>query len=144
MSDDRDLRDLFARLRESDRRLAPDCERLLQRARRQSPPRLALAGAGLAVAVMAAALLVMTRLADKPDGDAVTSSIPTSITYWRAPTDFLLDTPGRDLLRTIPGIGLMSTSATTAVPGAAPAAAPPAGMPRSNHPGRRPEKERYS
>ncbi len=29
----------------------------------------------------------------------------TSITEWKAPTDFLLETPGSELLRTVPQIG---------------------------------------
>lgn len=41
-----------------------------------------------------------------------------SITDWKAPTDFLLETPGRELLRTVPEIG--EWQVYTAIPGATP------------------------
>lgn len=41
-----------------------------------------------------------------------------SITDWKAPTDFLLETPGRELLRTVPEIG--EWQVYTAMPGATP------------------------
>ena len=41
-----------------------------------------------------------------------------SITQWKAPTDFLLETPGRELLRTVPKIGQWQVY--TAMPGATP------------------------
>ena len=44
-----------------------------------------------------------------------------SITEWKAPTDFLLETPGRELLRTVPEIGQWQVY--TAMPGAAPSPA---------------------
>lgn len=44
-----------------------------------------------------------------------------SITDWKAPTDFLLETPGRELLRTVPEIGQWRAYAAT--PGAPPSPA---------------------
>jgi len=102
---DRDLRERFERLRAEDARGAPSFSALLQRGRSRVPaarvsrlrPILALA------AVLAlAALLVSPRRTAPP---SVPSTPPLALDHWRAPTDFLLDTPGRQLLGEVPSFG---------------------------------------
>ena len=111
MTDDRDLRERFASLREADRTRAPSFEHLLRRSRRDSRSGTRLVAAGLVAAlVVAVSLLLSTRDRAVPAGGA---TIP-SIASWRAPTDFLLATPGRDLLRTVPDIGAMPSAAPAA------------------------------
>jgi hypothetical protein len=39
-----------------------------------------------------------------------------SIADWKPPTDFLLDTPGRELLDTVPAIGALQSSVIAATP----------------------------
>jgi hypothetical protein len=103
--EDRDLRDRFATLRREETASPPEFERLLRRAPRPRPeyPRIVLA-ATLGFAFTIAAILALRptfqvrRLV--PGGTAL------SITQWTPPTDFLLDTPGSDLLRTVPAIGV--------------------------------------
>jgi Spy/CpxP family protein refolding chaperone len=98
--DQRDLERAFAALRRQDEQGAPSFDGLLSapgtRAR-TLPLRL---GVALAAASLLAALLV---------GVAVRRPAPSppiaSIEQWTAPTDFLLRTPGRDVLDTVPRIG---------------------------------------
>ena len=94
--DDADLRQAFAVLRQEDAKDAPIFEAVLTRAR---PRRLAPLGGLLAAASVAAAILgVVVR---RPDPPPPTASLGT----WIAPTDFLLDTPGREIVQTVPRIG---------------------------------------
>ena len=51
-------------------------------------------------ALIALATLLWMRSTKRPENNTV-----ASITEWKAPTDFLLETPGRELLRTVPEIG---------------------------------------
>lgn len=94
--DDADLRQAFAVLRREEAKAAPAFE--IVRAR-PSPRRLApLGGLLAAVSVTAAILGIVARRSDPPPP-------MVSMEQWIAPTDFLLDTPGRDILETIPRIG---------------------------------------
>jgi hypothetical protein len=94
VNDDR-LRDAFAELRRVEAERAPQFERLWyvdparSRLRVGPFPRLALAALLLLVVVLA--LVPMLRRPPQP-----------SITAWKAPTDFLLATPGRELLHSTP------------------------------------------
>lgn len=106
MTDDRDLRERFASLREEDRRHIPGYEHVLRNPRHDSPLRIGAVAAGLLVTAVAAFLLLSTRHLNAPSEGAAIQSIAS----WRAPTDFLLDTPGRDLLRKIPNIGVPSAA----------------------------------
>ena len=96
--DDRDLRDRFEQLRHEDRShvptfrvpVAPDASRS------RWPVRIAVAAA---IALVA---LVLAR----PDHPSATSAqFDLGVTAWRSPTDFLLITPGREMLRTVPAVG---------------------------------------
>jgi len=94
--DDADLRQAFAVLRREDAKAAPIFEAVLARAR---PRRLApLGGLLVAASVVAAILGVLVRRPDPPPPVA-------SLGTWIAPTDFLLDTPGRQIVQTVPRIG---------------------------------------
>ena len=87
MTDDR-LRDAFAQLRQSERAAAPRFDRMWRaRAPRSFMPRLAFA------AMLLILVGVLVFRSEKPQ---------PSITAWKAPTDFLLQTPGRELLQSTP------------------------------------------
>jgi hypothetical protein len=96
--DDADLRQAFAVLRREEAKAAPTFEALRSRAH-GGPRRLAPLGGLLVAAAAAAAILgIVVRRPDPPPPMA-------SMEQWIAPTDFLLDTPGRDIVRTVPRIG---------------------------------------
>lgn len=100
MNDDYRLKEKFARLRRADAASVPSFERVIGRTRTRSNYAPWKVGVAAAVVLSAAAML-MVRLAP-PRGSAIPAP---ALANWRAPTDFLLDTPGRDLLRTIPDVG---------------------------------------
>ena len=103
-ADDADLRAAFSALRTEDAAGAPPFEAVLAAGSRRGTHRRrpwlvpaltgAMAAAALAVAIVAVARRPEPRLAP-----------PVSIERWTAPTDFLLETPGRELLETVPSIG---------------------------------------
>lgn len=102
--DDRELRDRFAALRENDRRRVPGFATTVARARaRAGRPsrRLLLAGAALAAAVAGFLVIVIHQPLSRP---TPTPAVP-SITDWKSPTDFLLATPGREVLGAPPRLG---------------------------------------
>jgi hypothetical protein len=99
MSDDnRRLRELFARLKQEDRARTPSFRAPERRVvtRPRWVPRLAIAAAIVLVA------LVLAR-SDEPSPDRAV--VDLGATTWRSPTDFLLATPGADLMRTVPALG---------------------------------------
>jgi hypothetical protein len=98
-NEDRELRELFARLREEDRARIPSFR---APAAREAPrwmwaPRIAIA---------AAIVLITLVLAwpDRPRHVAL-QSVDLGAAAWPSPTDFLLITPGSELLRTVPAVG---------------------------------------
>jgi hypothetical protein len=101
VNSDQEFRERFGSLRREDAKRAPGFERVLQRSRRRPSSRLgALAMSCLLVAAMAVTVLQISHRARPAPHDAT-----LSLANWRAPTDFLLNTPGRELLRTVPQIG---------------------------------------
>jgi hypothetical protein len=108
MTDDTDLRRKFESLRRESGRRTPDFDQVLQRSR---PPdtsgRFALGVVAGVVVVVAAVAIV--RVGDRPTRPSQ-SDRSAFILAWKAPTDFLLQTPGEELLRTIPRIGEMPTN----------------------------------
>lgn len=110
--DDRDLRERFAELRQQDAVRAPEFSALVQRRAKRAGlstlSRLAIAAA--CVLVIAVAL---ARFHSRPPSKPV-----PSLTEWRSPTDFLLQTPGRELLIGVPRLGEWPQS--VAVPGPSP------------------------
>ena len=110
------LRRRFAVLRREEEQQAPEFGRLWQAgagARRRQTRWFAAAACTL-VALLA--LLWIRSVQRRPDDKTV-----ASITEWKAPTDFLLETPGSELLRTVPEIGQWHFY--SAMPGAMPSPA---------------------
>lgn len=93
--DDQDLRERFAVLRREDADLAPDFA-MLQKRRLPAPRpwRLRAAVAAALVVMVAVMALKFYQRPAPPPGP--------SITQWKSPTDFLLQTPGRELLESAP------------------------------------------
>ena len=109
MTNDIDLRQRFATLREEAEQGAPDFQSLL-RSKRAAPsarrfaPTLAVS---VAVAVLAAGILwTASDRARHYSNDA-----GAVVLAWKTSTDFLLETPGREVLFTIPRIGERPMSA---------------------------------
>lgn len=102
-SSDRDLRDQFRRLKDADVAAAPPIGPLLDRARARRvprrPPRLALAAGALAL------VAVVTYSVAHPGRGSEISAPALAL-----PTDFLLDTPGRDLLASVPGLTTVAST----------------------------------
>jgi hypothetical protein len=96
---DGDLRDRFASLRREDAHHVPEFARLWRRREHVARHK------GRRIAIAACALIALAifwlRSAQHKSHDAAVASI----TEWNSPTDFLLETPGRELLRTVPEIG---------------------------------------
>lgn len=96
--DDRYLRERFDSMRSAEAARGPTFERVLEAAR--SPrfqPRLSLAHVAVAAAVVVALGLAITRSLESP--------VPRAgemLAEWTAPTDFLLRTPGSELLSSAP------------------------------------------
>jgi hypothetical protein len=112
---DRELRDRFAALRRQEAEAAPGLGTLLDRAaadrlgtRRPGSRFRPLAAATVAAAIALLALVVTTL---PPVRTRMFSPRPRlmrplpSITAWRAPTDFLLHTPGEEILSKAPELG---------------------------------------
>ena len=102
MIDENEIRDRFAQLRESDRVRAPSFAQIYgrTRARRSSraTPRVRPLLIDALVAVVIGAVLVWHSQSSSP------STATETIATWRAPTDVLLQTPGRELLSTMPAL----------------------------------------
>ena len=94
--DDRDLRDRFAQLRHEDRSRVPAFG--VPVAGDASRPRWPV---GIAVA---AATTLIALVLTQPDRHPSVLVDPGA-TAWRSPTDFLLITPGGEMLRTVPAVG---------------------------------------
>jgi hypothetical protein len=102
--DEEAFRRAFNSLRTEDARRAPSFDAIvhhrLHRARSLRSLRLGLTVSALTLVLLIVALGVAHRrtTSTHPGGSAF-------ILAWRAPTDFLLDTPGSQLMRDIPEIG---------------------------------------
>jgi hypothetical protein len=113
--DDRDLHERFAELRRQDAAQAPEFAALLQRrARRPRPP--AFFRLVIAVACVLVIAVALVRFHSRPPAKPV-----PSLSEWRSPTDFLLQTPGRELLISVPRLGEWPHGVT--VPGPSPSPA---------------------
>ena len=97
---DRELRDAFARLR-ADERPGAGSFRVPVRATRRARPRALVPLLLSSLALVS--VVVLRSLGERADQPLPQRLPPAS--SWEAPTDFLLETPGRELLRTIPPIG---------------------------------------
>ena len=103
IDEQKDLEKRFAELRAEESRFAPRFDPHVRGARRFSPRRLAMAAAALVVLSFGVVVGVRDRTHlttfDQSDLFAVRAA-----DTWRAPTDFLLQTPGNELLTTTPPI----------------------------------------
>jgi hypothetical protein len=111
--DDKNLRDAFGALRQETQASAPSFASLTSATamhtwrRRHRRRRGALVVAAIMIPTFIA---LRARSARGPDFErftALTGLDPGEVT-WRAPSDFLLDVPGRDLLRTIPLVDVLA------------------------------------
>lgn len=120
--DDTGLRAAFAQLRSRDRELAQPFARVWTAAqRRVASGRPAKAGyrwvaaTGLASILIAVALVYRTVWISTPASDIAADPIayspqsvapePVALSQWRSPTEFLLVTADRELLRNVPRFG---------------------------------------
>jgi hypothetical protein len=114
---DDDLRARFTELRREEEARAPEFAfppRTWAEQGRRWPAGKLIAGA-VCLVTMAAAVFLLRIAPQAPDRNRHTVA---SITEWRSPTDFLLQTPGRELLRTVPSIGVWHSHTTASKPGA--------------------------
>jgi hypothetical protein len=101
--DDEDLRRAFAELRRADAQGAPSYEAVMARAARPRPAALApVLASALGVGAVIAALAVGLAIRWTPPP----SPSPVAMAAWTAPTDFLLRTPGSEILGSVPRFGL--------------------------------------
>jgi hypothetical protein len=113
MPNDRDLREWFAEMRREDQAHAGEFGNLLHRARPRANP-MRLSG-WVAVAAGLAAMIAVVVMSIPRSGRRNIGGPEISITEWKSSTDFLLRTPGLELLRTVPRIG--EWPASTGSPG---------------------------
>jgi hypothetical protein len=103
MPNDGDLRERFAELRRDDQAHTGEFSSFLHRARpRANPIRLSV---WVAVAAGLAVMIAVVVMSIPRSGRRNIGSPEISITEWKSSTDFLLRTPGLELLRTVPRIG---------------------------------------
>jgi hypothetical protein len=93
MNEDRELREIYQRLKAQDTRSAPSLDSVLAERRRAS----AWSWAPVGALVVAGLLVAFWNPSPEPE--------PVSISEWRSPTAFLLEFPGESLLRTVPSLG---------------------------------------
>jgi hypothetical protein len=107
MTDDSRLRDRFALMRSDDAARTPAFAQLLQRARPGVRyPAFRLRAGAVAVTASLLAVFAAVTLWQVPHVHTTTSgtAVPP-LAAWRSPTEFLLDTPGREVLRLVPEFG---------------------------------------
>jgi hypothetical protein len=90
----------IADLRREDERRAPQFAALWRGGQRKPQRRTHWLTAAAGAVIVLAGLFWLWAVRHSSENATV-----ASITEWKAPTDFLLETPGRDLLRTVPVIG---------------------------------------
>jgi hypothetical protein len=103
-SDERDLRDRFARLRRAEGGEAPSFARSIAARPREARPSVALT-----IAIAATLVLSVLFL---PDDVKPTETIDLRSARWVAPTDFLLNVPGDWMLREVPRIAVPQIDTT--------------------------------
>ncbi len=104
--DDCELAERFAELRQEVQRAPPPFD---PRAYRGAGRRTSARTTWIAMALAAAALLIVAVDVTRRRASPMPSvAVDLDATHWRAPTDFLLATPGVELLRDIPELGTSS------------------------------------
>jgi len=109
MNDDRDLRESFDALRREDEGASPAFDPMWDRAARRDARRFMLTlrqalWAAAGVGFLAGATILYR--AASPPPKTVNEEVARAFAEWRAPTDFLLRTPGREMLETVPRVGV--------------------------------------
>ena len=112
---DAGLEAAFSELREMERASAPDIRGLLRVGRMEAGPpprsgptwtRRAAWVAGAAAAAVVTGLLVRDQIRSRRFEESLAvASEQIQLGSWRAPSDFLLDVPGRELYAGLPAIG---------------------------------------
>lgn len=109
--DDRNLRSLFERLRDEDRRAAPDLATILSRTAPATSRRgLRLAWVGGVAAVAALALILVLRPVGTA-GDLSTDealAMAQALSSWTPPSDGIYDVSGLTVLNGVPSLELTS------------------------------------
>ena len=98
--DDRELRELFSRLKQEDRARVPSFR---MPSAREAPRWGPMARVAVAAAIVLIALVLL-----RPDRTPPTMTrqlVDLGTPGWQSPTDFLLITPGSELLRSVPAVG---------------------------------------
>jgi hypothetical protein len=116
VKDDEALRRAFARWRDDDGRYAPSFSSVLRKADRARTARWWRMGLACTALTLVAAV-VLIELAAHPSRRA-RSEMSAHIMDFRTSTDFLLDTPGSELLRDVPRFGAVTplTAPTPSAP----------------------------
>jgi hypothetical protein len=97
--DDRELRELFSRLKREDRARVPSYRTPVATVAPHWRP-----VARLAVAAIVLIALVLGR-PDQTPPNIARQLVDLGSATWESPTDFLLITPGSELLRSVPAVG---------------------------------------
>lgn len=103
MTDDH-LHELFQATRRREAERAPSFAATLAVAPRARATRSGRRSVVVALAA-AVALVLIAVLWPRPSRDQW--MVPLASAHWEAPTDFLLETPGAELLRTVPPLGVI-------------------------------------
>jgi hypothetical protein len=110
MNDDRDLRERFDAMRRDDEGASPAFNPMWDRAARRAASRQFTISSRQALwAAAGAAFLAGATIiyrAASPPPKTVSEEVARAFAEWKAPTDFLLRTPGRELLETVPRVGV--------------------------------------
>jgi hypothetical protein len=107
--DDRDLREHFAALRREEESRVPPIAILSLNGRRRFSGKLIAAAVCLAVSIAPFVWLLPGLRVNREVPNRGHEQASASITSWKPATDFLLDTPGRELLQGVPAIGDVPT-----------------------------------
>jgi hypothetical protein len=105
---DRDLRDLFSRMREEDRARLPAFRSATAPRKRSLIWRQVVVAGAAAAAIVVATLAVSDYRRSAAERERTRMELQRRVfagTSWTSPTDFLLDTPTTELLRTVPSFG---------------------------------------
>ena len=96
--DDRELRELFSRLKQEDRARVPSYRTPVARLASRWP---------VGRLTVAAAIVLIALVLGRPDRTPTRARqlVDLGAATWESPTDFLLITPGSELLRSIPAVG---------------------------------------
>ena len=113
--DEEILRGSFAALRREDEPLAPEFASLWRNKVRASRRHRRWLVAAASVVVVLIGIFWLRSARRRPE-----INTSAAITQWKAPTDFLLDTPGREFLRAVPEIGAWRGYTDLTLPSARP------------------------